>query len=449
MPAPYYSPIPKTTPYEYIGEPPALGSLSLTKLARSYAELDTSDLSDLFPDQHNPERTIVIETMQETLDLMPLARPGVPVGSFLKNDRMYRRIVEPALFRQDDFIDQYLINQLRAPGTMNDLNPPQRIIEERVRKMVSNHNRTLDFFRIQVLLGGIDYECPYSGVKINVSTQIPQHNFFSYKGMPAPGVAAGDPTTLLGTTYEALAAMGNPADPTHVVKDREDALLFTSIDEKYGVPWTHPNADIIRSIRYIKHMLKNANKNVFTDIYMSGDLYSVIQENQDVKARDGGMGYINHEKIGSAGLEPASASNPNAASNLITYGPGGDIAAIAGVNIHTIDQIYTDPRDKTVKNMWPSHKVVLLARNHINDPGQTLGYTQYCVGESPDQTSGLWMRSGPEQAPPNTPGRSMQMGNSFLPYAMYPQWIAILDVCEPGDIDSRLNFRRYLDYGTF
>lgn len=440
MPAPYYSPIPQTTPYEYVGEPPALGSLSLTKLARSYAELDTSDLSDLFPDQHNPERTIVIETVQESLGLMPLARPGVPVGAFVPNDRMFRRIVEPALFREDDFIDQYLINQLRAPGTLNDLNPPQKIIEERVRKMTSRHNRMLDFLRIQVLLGGISYDDPRTGVSLDVPTQIPQHNFFKFDGYNAT-TSAGTLVALNGTNYEANSDLIND-------KGREEALLFTSTDQKFGVPWTAPNANIVRCIRMLKQILKNANKNIYTDMYMSGDLYTLIQENEDIKARNGGVGYVNFGTPGTdKGLATASANSTT--PSFVTFGPGGDIATIAGLRVHVIDQLYTDPRDNSTKNMWPSEKVVLVARTHVNDPGQTLGYTQYCVGESPDQTSGLWMRTGPEQSPPNTPGRSMQMGDSFLPYAMYPQWISVLDVCDPNDVDSRQLFRSHLNFGSF
>lgn len=438
MPAPYYSPIPKTTPYEYVGEPPALGSLSLTRLARSYAELDKSDLSDLFPDQHNPERTIVIETIQESLGLMPLARPGVPVGNFTHNQRMFRRIVEPALFREDDFIDQYLINQLRAPGTLNELNPPQTIIEGRVREMVNRHNRTIDFFRIQCLLGGISYEDPRSGVGLDVSTQIPVHNFFSYKGFNAT-LAAGGVVNLGGVAWTAQTNLIND-------KGRTEAIYFADVNQNIGVPWTNPNADIARCLRLIKQFAKNTNKNVYTDLYMSGDLYTIIQENNLVKANMGSVGTFNFQvNATDRGFETASSPSPR----FMSFGPGGEINQIAGLNIRVIDQIYKDPVTNQVLNMWPSNKVVMVARSHVNDPSQTLGYTQYCVGESPETSSGLWIRTGPDQAPPMTPGRTMQIGNSFMPYATYPQWIIVLDVCEPEDINDKLILRANLAYGTF
>lgn len=438
MPAPYYSPVPRSTPYEYIGEPPALGSLSLTRLARSYAELDTSDLSMLFPDQHNPERTIVIETVQESLGLMPLARPGVPVGNFSTNQRMFRRIVEPALFREDDFIDQYLLNQLKAPGTLNELNPPQTIVEQRVREMINRHNRTIDFFRVQCLLGGINYEDPRTGVSIDVPTQIPAHNFFNYSGFNAT-LARNGTVNLGGTAWVADTALTND-------KGRTEAILFADTNQRIGVPWTAPNADIVRSLRIIKQFAKNTNKNVLTDLYCSSDLYTIIQENNLIKANMGSVGTFNFEVNSTdRGFTTASANN----SRFISFGPGGDINQIAGLNIHVIDQMYKDPISGLVTNMWPSNKVVLVARTHVNDPSQTLGYTQYCVGEAPDASSGLWMRTGPEQSPPMTPGRTMQLGNSFLPYATYPQWIVVLNVCDPSDIDDKLILRSNLSYGTF
>jgi hypothetical protein len=51
--------------------------------------------------------------------------------------------------------------------------------------------------------------------------------------------------------------------------------------------------------------------------------------------------------------------------------------------------------------------------------------------------------------PPAVPGRAMQMGDAFLPYAMYPQWISLLTVAEAEEIDENLILRSDLSYGTF
>ena len=440
--APYVTPVPSSTPYEYIGEPPALGTLSLTKLARTYAEIDTSDLSDIFPDEFINERTIIIETVMEGIGLMPLVRPGLPAGNFLPNDKIFRRTVEPALFREDDFIDQYLLNQLRKMGTQNDPVNAQDMIQDRVRRMVARHNRTIDFFRVQVLLGGVSYADPRTGVDINVPTQIPAHNLFRYDGYDG-NLAANASLTFGSTQYTTSKALTNN-------KGRKEAFLFSSADERIAVPWTDPDADIVRSLRYIKEYLRKTNKNVYTDLFISSDLFTVLQENNLVKAAMGATGYINfNTRQGDVANEKGIVTGSDRVSRQIGFGPGGDINMIAGLNIRVISQMYSDPVDGVVKEMMPSHKAVLVARNHVNDKSLTLGYTQYCVGEAPDASPGLWMRTGPDMQPPNTPGRAMQMGDSFLPYAMYPQWIAVLDVCEPSDLDSTLILRADLDYGTF
>lgn len=442
MPSPYVTPTPQNTPYEYVGDIPGLGSLQLTKLARSFEELYKSDLSDLFPNQTNPERTIVIETMQQGLSqILPIVKPGVPSGAFMPPERIFRRVVEPALFRMDEFIDQYLINQLRKPGTLNDLYPATEIIQRRVQKMVAWHNTTVDYFRVQVLLGGIDYTDPRTNVSINVSTLIPPHNLFRYDGYNAV-VAAGAPLGFGG--YVAASNFTNN-------KGRPEALMFGDTSGRAGIPWTDPDADIIRCLRLIKQYLKNTNKNVYTDIFMSHDLYTVLQENALIKAYAGTVGIITHDasattNIANRSLEYITSTNTPA---YISYGPGGDITQLAGLTIRLIDHTYTNPLTGEVTPMWPSNKVVIVARSHVNDRGATLGYTQHCVGEAPDGQPGMWMVTSQDHTPPLLPGRSMQLGNSFLPYATYPQWIAILDVCEPEDIDSKLILRADLSYGTF
>jgi hypothetical protein len=442
MPAPYLSPVPQSTPYEYVGEPPALGGVALTKLARTYAELDTSDLSDLFPDQYSPERTIIIETIMEGIGIMPMVRPGIPSGNFLPNDKIFRRTVEPALFREDDFVDQYLLNQLRQVGTQNDVINPQAMLQDRVRRLVARHNRTIDFFRIQVLLGSINYEDPRTGVKIDVTTQIPLHNLYRYDGYDSS--VAKDATITVGTTaYKAAKALTNN-------KGRKEAVFFGSADERLGVPWTDPDADIVRCLRLIKEKLRKTNKNVYTDLYVSSDLYTIILENNYIKASDSRIGFFNYG-TDQGGVADSKRILPvtNSSNNSISIGPGGEINSIAGLRLHVIDQLYSDPVSQTVKNMMPAHQAVIVAKSHVNDSSQTLGYTQYCVGESPDGNPGLWMRTGPDMQPPHTPGRAMQIGNSFLPYAMYPQWICVLDVCEPNDISSSYMLSDDIDYGTF
>lgn len=437
---------PSSTDYQYIGDVTALGSLNLTMLARAYEQIEIGSLDDIFPSQDIPERTITIEQMVEGLGIMPIVRFGVPAGNFAENERIRRRQVSPAVVREDDFLDQGLINQLRKAGTYNDQYRPEQIVADRVRKMVNRHKRTMDFFRAQCLLGRINYTDPRTRQSIDVSTHIPLHNLFNYDGFSA-SVTAGDPIT--GTPFSAGKTLAND-------KGRNEALLFIDANGQAGIPWTHPQADIVRCIRLLKHFLWKTNKNKFTEMVMSSELYTVILENEFVKAYSGQLGLFGNYPMDSTnnvvdGGRQLAVSGVGARTNpqFITYGPGGDIEAIAGVKIRILDGLYRHPQTNEVTNYWPAHKVALIAPRHYMDGAETLGLTHHCVGESPDASPGLWMRTGPDQQPPSPPGRTMQIGDSFLPFAKYPEWISILTVCEESELSDTLILKSMEDYGTF
>lgn len=439
MPNPYVVPTPYSTAYEYAGDVPALDGVHLTKLAKSYAELDKNpSLADIFPEEYSPERSIVIETIQENLGITPPVMPSVPNGDYLPNDKLFRRIVEPILFRENTFVDNYVINQMRTPGTYNEVYSPERYIQERVRKMVVRRNRMLDLMRIQTLLGGIDFDDPRTNVHPNVSTQIPAHNFVRYDGYDGT-LASGGTLSAFGTTYTANKALTQTSS-------RKEAVYFTSLDEQFAIPWTHPNANIARCLRYIKQYYRKANKNVLTDMYLSSDLYTILLENNQIKAENRQVAYVNYANTQGKQIEATSANGGNA---LLQVDAGGDFTSLCGLRVNIMDQIYSDPRDNQVKNMWPNNKVVLLSRSHVNDRSQTVGRTQFCVGEGPNQAIGLWSVTNYQHTVPNLMGTAIQMGDAFLPYAMYPQWIMVLDVCDANTIESSTFFDSELAYGTF
>lgn len=429
-------PGPLNTPYEYVGDIPALGSLSLTKLAKSYEELEQTSLAPFFPTETIEARTIRIETIKYGLGLMPIVQMGKPAGAFMEPDRIEVRSISPAYVREDDFLDQGLINQLRAPGTFNENYGAEKLIADRVRKLITRHNRTVEWFRVQAMLGAINYYERRTNYSINVSTQIPTHNFLRYDGWDDT-LGANATATLGSVVYTANKALTNN-------KGRKEALLFTDGNTRFGVSWAHPNADIVRSLKLIKQYLHNTNKNKFTDIIMSSDLYTLIQENSYIKQYLGSVGIFSVVPGQNAPVAGSSGTPP-----FISFGPGGDITSIAGLNIILVDNMFRNPINDEIELMWPNHKVAIVARNHYQDRANTLGKTVYCVGESPDGRPGLWMRTGPDQTPPLTPGRTMQMGNAFLPYAVYPQWISLIDVCEPSEINNNLILSSDVGYGTY
>ncbi|EKQ70392.1 hypothetical protein OsccyDRAFT_0679 [Leptolyngbyaceae cyanobacterium JSC-12] len=430
---------PTTTPYEYVGDVPALGSLQLTRLAKSFEEIDSQGLEDLFPTVQSEERTVVIETMREGLGIMPIVQMGVPAGNFLEPERVERRYVQPVFLREDDFVDQALINQLRKVGTLNEKDPPLQIIQRRVQRLVNRHNRTRNLLQAMCLQGGINYTDPRTKATINVSTQIPTHNYFRYDGWDAT-LASG---AAIGTTgYVAAKNLTNN-------KGRKEALLFTDKSGRAGVPWSHPQADLVRCLRFLRQYCYNSNKVLLTDMVMSRDLYTVIQENEIIQAQMGSVGVITVPGGTNGAVNEIAAASSRVTPPSIRFDSAGDVQSIAGLNIRLIDSMYRDPVDNVIKKMWPSNLVAVIARSHHQDRSASLGQTMEPVGESPDGTAGLWMRTGPDQMPPAVPGRAMQLGNCFLPYVTYPQWIMLLTVADTGMIDETLILRSDLEYGTF
>ncbi len=431
-----YDPI--STPYEYVGDVPALGGLQLTKLARSYEQIEDKGLGDMFPDETINERTVVIETVREGLGIMPIVRMGVPAGNFLEPERIQRRYFQPAFVREDDFLDQGFINQLRAVGTVNEQDPPMRIMQRRIRRLVARHNRTKMLLQAQVLQGGINYTDPRTGVGINVSTYIPTHNYFQYDGWNAT-LNSGSTATVGQQAYTAAKALTNN-------KGRTEALFFTDTNPNFAIPWTHPRANIPRCLRLLKQYLLNTNKNVYTELVMSRDLYTIIQENELIKAYSGTVGLVLPQYPTGAAGSAASAVRDNP---QVQINAAGDITSIAGLNIRLLDTLYRDPVDNQIKKLWPANLVAVVATHHYQDTSVSLGFTQQCVGEAPDGSPGMWMRVGPDQMPPAAPGRTVQLGNAFLPFATYPQWICLMTVADLADISTNLILQSDLDYGTF
>lgn len=428
----------EVSPYKFIGDIPSLGSLQLTMLARSFEQLEITPLSDLFPDVNIQERTIVVEQIIEGLGIMPIVKFGVPGGGYMEPNRIRSFVATPAVVREDDFIEQHLINQLRKPGTFNEAWNPSDLVKNRVQQLINRHARTKDLFRAKTLLGGIKYLDPRSKNSIDVSTNIPAHNFFSYDGF-STSVNSG--TQISGTSYNAAKALIND-------KGRPEALMFTSTDGRAGVSWTDPRADIIRCLRLIKQYLYKTNKNRFDTLIISSDLMTIIMENEYIKALMGVPGLVVLNQPTSTVAGNANVATGNAPATFITMGVGGDITSIAGLKIRVMDGLYRDPVTGEIQTFWPSNKVAIVASGASSDPSARLGFTYHCSGEAPDGSPGVYMRSDVSVLPAPT-GALMQMGDAFLPVVTYPHWISVLEVCEPEELTTKFILQANLNYGTF
>lgn len=427
------------SPYSYIGDIPALGSLQLTELAKSFEQLEITPLTDFFPDRNIPERTIVTEQIIEGLGITPIVKFGVPNGGYMESNRVQSFMAHPAVVRENDYVDQHLINQLRKVGTVNQAWNPADIVKQRVQQLLNRHARVKDLFRAKALLGGIVYKDPRTNVSINASTNIPTHNFYSYDGFNAT-VASG--ASIPGTGFVAAGNLVND-------KGRPEALLFKSTDGRAGVKWTDPKADLISCLQLIKQWLYNTNKNRFTELVISSDLMTIIMQNDYIKSLMGIPSLLVLNQPTSTVAGNAALGTGAAPASFITMGPGGDISSIAGLNIRIMDGLYRDPVTGKIQTFWPVNKVALVAKTAMNDRSASLGFTYHCSGEAIDGAPGLFMRSSDIAPPPATTGMTMQLGDAFLPVVTYPHWICILDVCEPEDVFAKQILQSNLEYGTF
>ena len=446
---------PEITAPTYTGDIPALGSLQLTMLARSFEQLEVGTLDEFFPDRNIDERTIVIEQIIEGLGIMPVVDYGVPSGNFMENDRVRSFTATPLVVREDDFISQDQVNQVRKAGTLNERDAPTDIVSRRVQKMMNRHKRTIDKFRADIMLGGIDHFEPRTGKHITVDSQIPNHNFFAYNNYDKD-VNAGDDLTSELNVRTTLTASNDPTGALSIYAandlspgikaDRKEAFWFMDNEGRYcGVPWTDRRADVVRSVRMMKQYFWKTNKVKATHLLMDDELYTLLHENEYISQFLGvpGMVVADTQKVATG------TASGGTTGSLVSFTSGGELATIAGLPIKVMSGVYRDPEDSRIKKYWPDNKVVVCAQSHNMDSSARLGMTHHCIGESPDETGGVWMRSGPDQQPPSPPGRTMQMGDAFLPFAVYPHWISVIDVAPQNAISDSMIIPQDLDYGTF
>jgi hypothetical protein len=426
-----------------------LGGTQLKMLLEGFSRIMPPDLEDLFPTMYTPERTIAFEQYFDSITMAPIVEMGKEFSLQLGTSRRSRkRYSNPVFTRQHLYVEDSAINDMRAPGTFNDRLNPAAVIAKKIEDAYRIQQELITFLRYSTLLGGINYTDARSNVAINVNTGIPLHNMFSYNGWggtyangtAVTNVAAGAaiPDIGDGNTYT---ANGN----LNVSKGRMEALLFTDPNLNIGVPWTHRQADIAATVRRLKTWLTEVNKVSGWEIYMGGALYDAIQNNEIVRRSSGQLAFIGQMNVTAGGrtdLQPMDG--PVSPANAYTFA-NGDLAAISGCKINVVRGRYPSPETGESELYWPPHQIVMVAPR--GNTGDSLGMTWHCLGEMRDVV-GPWIRSSENPPSPALPGTSIQMGDAFLPIAKYPHWISLINVCEPGSLNTGLYDDSLFAYGT-
>jgi hypothetical protein len=408
-----------------------------TELAKSFMPLEgRTPLSELFPDEEISERIVKIEQKFQAGDtifpLVEMGKPDVVLGHNYGTTRSF--FVQPLYIRRSTFISYGEINTKLKPGTLNDKWSPQEQIAMITQGMVREHNLTWDVFRAMMLLGGIQYTDPRTGVPARVAANIPAHNVWHY------GVTSGYRGRNESNLFRGLIDYNTPQPSTA------------------GIPWTDPDADIVGCVQKFARWFKETNKAKITGMYMSPELREVIATNNEIKLQTGGliakMGAVTGDKkvyeagLGGGGYMVDGNVLDRMMVGAIGIGPDG-VIALAGIPIYTVETMYRDPVDGIYKRVWPKNKVVFVATTDVNGGSEPIGRTQFCVSEESGGAPGLWTRTQDQTQIPAAPGMYMQMGNAGMPYLKYPYRVAHMTVATVDDINTRLGVLGDIQFGTF
>jgi hypothetical protein len=406
------------------------GESVYTELAKSFLPLvGLTPLTNLFPEEEIYERIVVIEqTFESTSTIFPLVefgKPDVVLGHEYGTTR--RMMVQPLYIRRSSFMSYGAMNTRIKPNTTGERWSQEEQIAMVMESMVKQHNLTWDVYRAQMLLGGISYTDPRSGIGVSVSSQIPAHNLWSYN-------------TVSG------------------YKGRNEANIFRGIIDdntpepnNQGVPWTNPDADIVGCVQRFAMWFKDTNKSRITKIYMSPELKFVLMSNNQVKMAMNAVVPRLGAKTGDRFIfENGTGGTVDYADYQgvagINVGAEG-LMSIAGIPIETVETQFKDPVDMMFKRVWPKNKVVFVSEVDPQGAAEAIGRTQYCVSEESGGAPGLWTRTQTQTQIPAAPGMYIQMGNAGLPYLKFPYRVAHMTVASVTDINNRIGVLGDVQFG--
>lgn len=237
---------------------------------------------------------------------------------------------------------------------------------------------------------------------------------------------------------------------------KPDAGYFQSTDGKLGVPWTNRRADITKGLRLLLNEFSVTNKNNATHILIHQTLLNHISAiNVVLSSYQGHPGaFILNQPDATNGVAgnanfvaPYLGVNPR---DVTFGGPNGNINTLCGLQVVPVNGYWKNPETGAQEIYWPPHQVVIVAARGAIDSSASLGYTYYSYSENLEPLPGLWIRTFESTGEYNTqPGWYMTIGDCFMPFPVYPHWIAILDVCDPRVLYDEVPTLKNFTFGWF
>lgn len=358
-----------------------LGSTYMTELARETWQLQTMDpTAPILTEKTIPVKEVRVEWTVEELRLIGV----VPTGKINKmntHGKAKSYSYQLANFRRGDFIDQDLINHLRAPGGDAMQEYGMELVSERVSTLVAQLHHMMCFLRAGILTGGINYTDVETNYTIQEASNIPTSNYYT-----------------IGTT-------------TSVATSAHWSDLV--------------NADVVSDFQTLVYQMKIAALNKPTKAVMSSAMRELISRGTKIRQ-----------------FLPGNLSGLYN-TGLVQWGEDGYVSRICGVEIVEHFMLYDDyiAGTMTRQYIWPVNKVTFLAESNPALPGQRVGYTVIGKGENPANVPGWYLRTyGSEQMidPSMPPGLAMQLGGNALPILYKPWWVHVVTPCTYAEIKAAL-----------
>lgn len=406
----YYNQFGNSTAPKIVGNSKLTPELKLLKLAQEYAKHpQNNNLASIFPVVTEPERMVTIMRKKSSI---PTTTPSVELGkndivTSNDNDAYEVTAVTPIHLRETRVLQHGYMNNRVAPGSMNQRWAPEEQIAETVRQIVERQNFTWDVLRAQVLQGGINYTDSRTNTITRQLSYIPEANFWDYSEDDG---------------------YGGRAD-SRAFRNLANSNADTSVG---GVPWTDPNADLLKSFRTIAHWQLMTHKAKITKILMHPELMHVLAFNNGVKMSRGAI--VLNAPLGSNPIVPAEA-DPTMGAEYVSDAMG--LKSIAGVPILPLFANYKDPQTNINTTLLSKNKVIYVCEQDFNGVSRTPGYTKLTYSEAANGGEpGMWIRYDEDSPPPAAPGISVQIGVSGMPVLMYPDAVGTMKVAEIANVDA-------------
>ena len=362
-----------------------LGSTFMTELAREIQQIQETDpLRDILPNKEQFVKEVRVEWTEEELRLMGVVAPGKP-NKMNTQGKVKVMTHQAANFRRGDFIDQDLINHLRAPGGDAEKQYGMDMVQERLQSLVDQANLMFAYLRMQAMSGGIDYTDPETGFSVEADSGIPTRN-----------------------NYE-IGVNGDVVDLSASAKWHDLT-----------------NADVVADFQTMLYAMKLEGKNAVTHCVMGTAMRELISRGTKIRQ-----------------FLPGNLSGLYN-TGLVQWGEDGKVSKICGITIieHYMLVDLGDPRVGLVREfMWPVEMVCFFSKSHPNLPTQTLGYTAITKGENPANVPGMYVRTrGAAELhdPQLPPGVMMQVGTAGLPVLRKPWWVHLVKASTKTAIKNAL-----------